>query len=213
MSEQRKDYETRQNAACDCIDSDKGECTCRQNRKISDCDCQTQEYERPKAKYTNRGDKIRELAQEAENLKDSELNLGKGELQEVYKNATVGMESIEILRPLSSDKGFRNVLIKQYKSYSQIAKDIELYAEQNNIELDEPSLFAKGMMYLTTTVNTLKDKSASKLAEIMIQGINMGIISLIKVINKASDEGRENSFAEDMLKVLQNNLEEMKLFL
>lgn len=212
MSEQIKDYETK-SGGVECLPRENQNQTCQQNRKNRNCGCQTAVNEQQKKQFSDRCDKIRQLEREAEDMKETELNLGKDELQEVYRNATVGMESVEILRPLSSDKGFRNILIKEYKCYSQIAKDIELYAEENNIELDEPSLFAKGMMYITTTVNTLKDKSASKLAEIMIQGINMGIISLIKVINKASDEGRENSFAEAMLKVLQNNLEEMKLFL
>ena len=68
-------------------------------------------------------------------------------------------------------------------------------------------------MHFTTAINTLKDKSNSKLAEIMVQGINMGIISIMKIINRLSDEGRSNQYADKMLAVLQENLNEMKLFL
>lgn len=135
------------------------------------------------------------------------------ELQEIYRNAAVGMESVEILRPLSRDRGFRNLLLKQYGRYSAVAREMELYAAERGVELTDPSVFAKGMMYFTTLVNTVKDKSNGKLAEIMIQGINMGIISITKVINRLSDEGKSNDFAERMLLLMQNNLEEMKLFL
>ncbi|MBR1748017.1 MAG: hypothetical protein IJ735_07425 [Clostridia bacterium] len=150
------------------------------------------------------------LTDNASNEKDAP---DKAELQEVYKNAILGMQSVEDLRPLSTDRGFRNLLLKQYGRYAAVAKDVEIYAADRGIELDDPSLFAKGMMKMTTMFNTIKDKSNSKLAEIMVQGINMGIISVTKVINRLSDEHRTNEYADRMLNLMQQNLNEMKLFL
>ena len=139
--------------------------------------------------------------------------IDKAELQEVYKNAVLGMESVEDLRPLSNDRAFRNLLLKQYGRYAGVAKDVEIYAADHGVELDSPSFFAKGMMKMTTTINTVMDKSNSKLAEIMVQGINMGIVSITKVINRLADEGRKNEYADRMLELMQSNLAEMKVFL
>ena len=69
------------------------------------------------------------------------------------------------------------------------------------------------MIYMTTAINTIKDKSDSKLSEIMMQGINMGIISLTKLNNKLSEENRSCHLADSLLSLLMKNLEEMKLFL
>ncbi|MBO5304815.1 MAG: hypothetical protein J6A99_03970, partial [Clostridia bacterium] len=62
-------------------------------------------------------------------------------------------------------------------------------------------------------VNTISDKSNSKLSEIMIQGINMGIISTTKIVNKIEDENKDCPYARRLLDLLSKNLEEMKLFL
>ena len=149
----------------------------------------------------------------SENMTDRHGDIDKAELQEVYKNAVLGMQSVEDLRPLSKDRAFRNLLLKQYGRYTAVAKDVELYATQHGIELSDPSLFAKGMMKMTTAINTMMDRSNSKLAEIMVQGINMGIVSITKVINRLSDEHRTNEYADRMLELMQENLNEMKLFL
>ena len=135
------------------------------------------------------------------------------ELQEIYRNACLGKESVEILRPLSEDRRFRNLLLHQYKEYAKITKEIEIFAGENGIDIKGSSFFARSMMYMTTNINTLSDRSNSKLSEIMIQGINMGIISTTKVVNKLHDDGRECPLASELLKLLDKNLAEMKVFL
>lgn len=135
------------------------------------------------------------------------------ELQEIYHNALLGKLSVEILRPLSKDKRFRNLLLRQYKEYSAIAKEVEQQASVKEVELQDVSMMSKAMMHLTTMVNTISDKSNSKLSEIMIQGINMGIISTTKIVNKIEDENKDCPYARRLLDLLSKNLEEMKLFL
>ena len=94
-----------------------------------------------------------------------------------------------------------------------MGKEIELYADKVGYSLQKTSLFARGMMYFTTAINTVKDRSDSKLSEIYIQGLNMGIIAMTKLINKVTEENRTCSYAETLLDILQKHLEEMKLFL
>lgn len=144
---------------------------------------------------------------------ESNVLYSETDLQEVYKNAFTGKESVEILRSFSADKGFRNVLIRQYKEYASLAKEIELYANQAGFDLKKTSFFARSMMYITTAMNTIKDKSDSKLSEIYIQGIDMGIIAMVRLINKLADEGKTLPYAQALLDMLQRNLEEMKAFL
>ncbi len=157
--------------------------------------------------------KVRSLLKECENLNSPQPNIDLTVLQEVYHNAMLGKYAVENLRPLSSDRGFRNLLLKEYKEYSAIAKEIEVYADKVGMDIKNVNVFSRGMMYFTTMMNTIGNKSNSKLAEIMIQGINMGIISLTKIINKKADKDESQIFAKKMMEVLEKNLEEMKLFL
>jgi hypothetical protein len=149
-------------------------------------------------------------------MTDAEKNqnrLEESEVREVYKNTCLGKESVQILKKFSMDKTFTDLLVRQYKEYAKLNAEIEAYAEENGYDLHSPSQMAVNMMYVTTAVNTLSDKSSSKLAEIMIQGIDMGIISTTKLINKLSQDNKECTLAQDLLRVLNENLDEMKAYL
>lgn len=163
---------------------------------------------------TTRNEKLQKVMQECENSSSCEIKGNETwSIEEVYKTTKLGMTATEILRPFSNDKGFRNLLMRQYSEYSNLAKEIEIYAAGRNVELKENNIINKAMMFISATLNTLKDKSNSKLSEIMIQGINMGIIRVTKVQNSLSDRNENNQFADRMMNMLQQNLEDMKLFL
>ena len=63
-------------------------------------------------------------------------------------------------------------------------------------------------------LNTIKDKSNSHIAEIMIQGGNMGIIECQKLLNHnpQADEPVKN-ILNDFVTMQKNNIEKMKVFL
>lgn len=190
MTNEIKYYESGTNVNCDC--------------KEKSCGCGTQTCE-----CENQGthDSVNGQAQQW----NSDINAE--ELQEIYHDAVLGKISVEILRPLSQDRTFKNLLTKQYDGYAKISRKMENYAQTCNVELKDPTSFAKGMMYCTTMMNTVKDKSNSKLAEIMIQGINMGIISLTKISNKLENEGKTNDLVNEMSDLLQEYLSQTKEFL
>lgn len=187
MTDEKKNYGS--GTICDCEERvcDCKEKACDCGKSESKCDCG------------------------AEQRYGSDIN--EEELQEIYHDAMLGKVSVEILRPLSKDRTFRDMLTKQYVGYDNIAKKTEDYAEVRNVQLKDPTGFSKGMMYCTTMMNTVKDKSNSKLAEIMIQGINMGIISLTKISNKLKNEGKSNAFVDEMSDLLQEYLTQTKTFL
>lgn len=161
----------------------------------------------------SRSERVQKIMQDCENAGSEAKGNETDCMQDIYKNAKLGMISIEVLRPFSPDKGFRNLLMRQYSEYTAISKEMEMYCAGHNIELNSNNILNKMMMFVTTAVNTLKDKSNSKLSEIMIQGINMGIISVTRVQNNLSDTNGHNQFADKMMLILQQNLEDLKLFL
>ena len=135
-------------------------------------------------------------------------------LQETYKIATVGMQSIEIIRPMVKDKALKNILFRQYNNYKAFAKEIELQAATQGYDLKPSNILNKAVMYGSTLLSTIADRSTGKLAEIMIQGINMGIISLLKVTNNIDAELQiDFSMSDKLMQMLQNNLESLKAYL
>ena len=146
-------------------------------------------------------------------VKEKEIKLNEEEVREIYRNLTAGKDSVETLRPMSEDGAFREALLHQDKEYSEMCARVEGYAMENGYDLKELSPMAKGMMHLSATFNALTDKSSSKLASIMLQGINMGVISITKIVNKLHEEGEKCPLAEDMLDLLEKNAVEMRKFL
>ena len=135
------------------------------------------------------------------------------EVREIYRNLTAGKDSVETLRPMSADSAFREVLLRQDKDYSDLCARVEGYAAENGYDLKELSPMAKGMMHISASLNALTDKSSSKLASIMLQGIDMGVISITKIVNKLHKEGASCPLAEEMLDMLERNALEMRKFL
>ena len=142
-----------------------------------------------------------------------ERKLCEEEVREIYRNLMAGKDSVETLRPMSEDGSFREALLRQDKEYSELCARVESYAADNGYDLKELSPIAKGMMHLSATLNALTDKSSSKLASIMLQGIDMGVISITKIVNKLHKEGAGCPLAEEMLDMLERNAVEMRKFL
>jgi formyltetrahydrofolate synthetase len=160
-----------------------------------------------------RSERLQQIMQENENYQSEISNDQSLILKEIFKNAKLGMISIEILKQFSEDRGFRNLLMRQYTEYNAICKEVEIYSAKNNVDLKTNTIVNRIMMFMGTLFTTITDKSNSKLSEIMIQGINMGIISIKKVQNSLSDNNNHNEYADRLMGILQNNLEDLKLFL
>ena len=89
-----------------------------------------------------------------------------------------------------------------------------MQAATQGYDLKPSNILNKAVMYGSTLLNTIADRSTGKLAEIMIQGINMGIISLLKVTNNIDAELQiDFSMSDKLMQMLQNNLESLKAYL
>jgi hypothetical protein len=112
------------------------------------------------------------------------------------------------------DKALKSILFRQYNSYKALAKELELQAATEGYDLRSATFFSKVMMYSGLIMNTISDRSSSKLAEIMIQGLNMGIISLVKVKNSLDPAAKVDlTFADKLMDMLHNNIEALKPYL
>ncbi len=135
-------------------------------------------------------------------------------LQQAYKGATTEMHSIEIIRPLIKDKAFKNMLFQHYNGYKTLSKEIELAAASEGYDLRPANIINKAVMFGSVLFSTISDKTNSKLAEIMIQNINMGIVNLVRVINGLNaDLQIDQTFSNKLMDMYQNNVEALKTHL
>lgn len=112
-------------------------------------------------------------------------------LDEINKGASMGMDAIHFIIDKIENEDFKSVVDKQYKDYEKISKTInEIYNKYNSEdEPHETGVVNKVMTWYGVEMKTLMDKSDSKIAELLLQGTNMGIIEGRRILNnKALDE-------------------------
>lgn len=106
-------------------------------------------------------------------------------LDEIHKGACMGMDALHFVLDKVEDDKLKEVLNKQYEDYQSIAKSIEdIYPKYNDDKPHETSAMNKAMTWYGVEVKTLTDKSNSKIAELLLNGVNMGIIEGRKILNK-----------------------------
>ena len=112
-------------------------------------------------------------------------------LDEINKGATMGMDAIHFIIDKIENDDFKKVVDKQYKDYENVSNTINKIYNKYNSE-DEPhetGVVNKVMTWYGVEMKTLMDKSDSKIAELLLQGTNMGIIEGRRILNnKALDE-------------------------
>ena len=105
-------------------------------------------------------------------------------LDEIHKGSCMGVDAIHFILDKVEDETFKELLENQYKSYEKIKKEIEeIYPKYNDDKPHETSALNKTMTFYGIEMKTMTDHSNSKLAELLIQGTNMGIIEGRRVLN------------------------------
>ena len=97
-------------------------------------------------------------------------------LNEINKAAKMGMDSISYVLKKVGDEQMKENLTFQYSEYGKIVDKVNSQFEKYGEIPDKAPVTDKMMAWMGTQMNTMTDKSNSKIAELMIQGGDMGII-------------------------------------
>ena len=112
-------------------------------------------------------------------------------LAEIYRNAQLALQSISNILPETQDAAVRNELHAQHEEYERFSAKAMMIAKDRGIELKEPNMMKKAMMWGSIKMSTLKDNSRSHIADMMVQGTVMGIDALRTTANDLCPDGNE----------------------
>jgi len=134
-------------------------------------------------------------------------------LDELNKGACMGMDAIDFIIDKVEDEKFINILKEQYNDYENISKKIhEVYPDAKK-EPHETSAMNKAMTWYGIEMKTMTDKSSSKIAELLMQGTNMGIIEGRKLLNNKDINKEVNALIDEYVTMQENAVEKLKQFL
>ena len=135
-------------------------------------------------------------------------------LDELNKGACMGQDAIHFIMDKVEEKQLKKVLEKQYKKYNEITDKIsKLYPEYSTKKPHETNAMNKAMTWYGIEMKTMMDDTTSKLAELLMQGTNMGIIEGRRLLNQKNTDKEVQSLVEEYVKMQEEAIEELKPFL
>lgn len=135
-------------------------------------------------------------------------------LDELSKGCFMGMDAMEFIMEKAQEEDFKKILEKQYEDYKRIAEKIEnTYPDYSSKEPHETSKANKVMTWYTIQMKTITDSTTSKLAELLLQGTNMGIIEGRKLLNNKTTDKEVEKLVNEYVKMQEVCVEKLKKFL
>ena len=131
---------------------------------------------------------------------------------EVYRNASIALESISDVMPEIENDCLKNEIHNQYQGYEKFINELTSYMQEKGYEIKDIGAMKKAMMWSAIKMNTAFDSTHSHIAEIMIKGTVMGITELTKIINETEGLTDEKAlaFAKRLLSIEEEYEERLK---
>lgn len=135
-------------------------------------------------------------------------------LDEICKGACMGMDALHFIMDKVDDNDLKEYLQRDYEKYEKIKKEIiDIYPDYNDGNPHETNAMNKAMTWYGIEMKTLTDDSTSKIAELLLQGINMGIIEGRRILNKKEIDNRVSEIVSSYVSMQEMSMEVLKKYL
>lgn len=135
-------------------------------------------------------------------------------LDELHKGCCMGIDAINFVLEKVETKEFKDVLRIEQEKYEEIKEKIEeIYPNYSDKEPHKTSLMNKAMTWYGIEMKTMMEKDSSKLAELLLQGTNMGIIEGRKLLNHKETDKEINNLVKEYVDMQEDSVETLKKYL
>ena len=134
-------------------------------------------------------------------------------LQYVYKTADMGVEGIASVLDYTENAELKKVLRDQMSEYTRYKDQAGKMLCENGAELTGANPIAKISSSAMAAGKLMMDHSASKIAEMTIQGNSMGVSKTIKHLHDYPEHDEARKLTEQLLATEKANIEQLKPFL
>lgn len=135
-------------------------------------------------------------------------------LDEVYQGCEMGIEALDEILPIMEEKKLFTELSGHQKDLKELQDEIYQFVRKENEELEQSGKLKEMMLKGSTKWNLLMDGTVSHIAEMLIQGGNMGIIAVRRILNQSENlEKQVKALADKFIQLEEDNNEKMKAYL
>ena len=135
----------------------------------------------------------------------------------VYKSAKMGADAIINLLPKVKNDGLRSQMTRQLDGYERYAASARRELERIGSAVKEENLLLRVSARMGMACHTMVDASAGHIAEMLIEGSNMNITDMTRLLNNYAGDREE---AEDAIRLARDvidfegcNVEALKRYL
>lgn len=135
-------------------------------------------------------------------------------LNSLYENVSMGESAIKQVLPKVKDNSLKSELQREFRDYKTQCNNITTQLKAENHRPEGAGLMTRAMSTAGIALNCAKDSSGKHIAEMMIQGTNMGVIKINKALNASSDASPKIvQEAKSILKNQQKYIDNLKSYL
>ncbi len=136
-------------------------------------------------------------------------------LSEIYKNTKMGADSIINLLPHVKNDALRSTMTMQLDGYEKYAARAARELEAHKAPAKEENLMTRLSARAGIAMQTMMDSTTSHIAQMMIEGSNMGITDMTKLLNNFETKGDSEAMrlATEVVRFEEHNLELLKRYL
>ncbi|HKL94322.1 MAG TPA: hypothetical protein VJZ69_03465 [Clostridia bacterium] len=135
-------------------------------------------------------------------------------LEEVVKNTDMGIRAINNIRSYVEDEELMHTMLCQREELKRIQTEAESQLSEEELEECRSNKFQQMMLKAGVKMNAVFDKSNTNIAQMMIEGTNMGINSVQEEINEMNLKGEEiPPIATELISLYDKNINELRPFL
>ena len=106
-------------------------------------------------------------------------------LNYLYQDADMALSSLTLLinKLNKKDNKIKKIVEGIIKGYENYLQEVKNYAKENKYDLKQKPAITKVGAYFGINMEVMKDNSDSRIADMLIQGLTMGTLSVTKKID------------------------------
>lgn len=135
----------------------------------------------------------------------------------LYQDSDMALNNLTLLinKINKKDNKIKKVIEGLIKGYENYLEKIKTYMKENNYEIQPKPLISKMGAYFGINMEVMKDNSDSRLADMLIQGLTMGVLNVSKKIDnfKGDAEKEVVGLAKEFKKFQQEGIDFLKKYL
>ena len=111
-------------------------------------------------------------------------------LKECDAGSKMAVTSLDEVMESVQDEKLKELLKKSKDHHEKLGNDLHSMLNEHHADEKEPSMIAKGMSKMKTNVKIGMDHSDETIADLIVDGCDMGIKSLQRYLNKYSESDK-----------------------